>query len=342
MEELASVGLALAICFVALALLVRRPRHPVSLLLGVMALASVLQFTALGSTFGNTLWGLSVLPLSMLLVAFPDGPRGPRWRAVFTFQIVTLTLAVAAAAVWPEDSTPQVVTIVLSGAAASFVPIAAAAVVSLVRLWRRSVGGRRLRIGVVLAAGAWLVLFYVVLVPTIAALDALGLDVSNLQAAPVGLTFAALPVAIAVAALMEPGGRRYPVVEVMWRVGLLGAGALVVGGSTFQVLDAFSVSGPTLWAVVLIVTALAVAVGVTWAGRAGELVPASGERTRAGLADLASRLSAAPAPEQVPALVARTLGEALELRGAAVVMSLADGDEQLATWAASAVTVPGR
>ena len=332
MEELASVGLALAICFVALALLVRRPRHPVSLLLGVMALASVLQFTALGSTFGNTLWGLSVLPLSMLLVAFPDGPRGPRWRAVFTFQIVTLTLAVAAAAVWPEDSTPQVVTIVLSGAAASFVPIAAAAVVSLVRLWRRSVGGRRLRIGVVLAAGAWLVLFYVVLVPTIAALDALGLDVSNLQAAPVGLTFAALPVAIAVAALMEPGGRRYPVVEVMWRVGLLGAGALVVGGSTFQVLDAFSVSGPTLWAVVLIVTALAVAVGVTWAGRAGELVPASGERTRAGLADLASRLSAAPAPEQVPALVARTLGEALELRGAAVVMSLADGDEQLATW----------
>ena len=57
MEELASVGLALAICFVALALLVRRPRYPVSLLLGVMALASVLQFTALDSTFGNTLWG---------------------------------------------------------------------------------------------------------------------------------------------------------------------------------------------------------------------------------------------------------------------------------------------
>ena len=45
---------------------------------------------------------------------------------------------------------------------------------------------------------------------------------------------------------MEPGGRRYPVVEVMWRVGLLGAGALVVGGSTFQVLDALSVSGPAL------------------------------------------------------------------------------------------------
>ena len=127
----------------------------------------------------------------MLLIAFPDGPRGPRWRAVFTFQIVTLTLAVASAAVWPDDSQPQVVTIVLGGAAASFVAIAVAAVVSLVGLWRRSVGGRRLRIGVVLAAGAWLVLSYVLLVPTLAALDAVGLDVSNLQAAgdsSVGLT----------------------------------------------------------------------------------------------------------------------------------------------------------
>ncbi len=107
---------------------------------------------------------------------------------------------------------------------------------------------------------------------------------------------------------MELGGRRYTVVEVMWRVGLLGAGALVVGGSTFQVLDAFSVSGPTLWAVMLIVTALVVAVGVTWAGRAGELVPASGERTRAGLADLAGRLSEARTPEQVPARVAGLSG----------------------------------
>ncbi|GAA4407424.1 hypothetical protein GCM10023168_23450 [Fodinibacter luteus] len=338
MVEVVAVGLAMSLCSAALALLVRRPTHPVSLVIAVMAASSVLGVSQPDGRVTDALWALSHLPLSMLLVVFPDGPRGRRWARVLGYQVVALGCVVGGSVLWPDGSAPPVARVVLWVLAVSFVPIAAAAVVSLVRLWRVSVGGRRSRIGLVLAAGTFLLVPNVFLAPPVLALESMGVSTEPFSAvagSTSGLAFAAVPLAVAVAALAEPGGRRLRVVEWVWRVGLVAAGGLVLGGTVALTIEAWSGGmpfPPGAAAAAFVVVALGTAAGVSLSHRAAGWVPLAGERTRLGVADLADRLSSAPTADEVPALVARTVGEALELRGAAVVMSLHGGEERLATW----------
>jgi signal transduction histidine kinase len=86
----------------------------------------------------------------------------------------------------------------------------------------------------------------------------------------------------------------------------------------------------------VVVPSLAVAAAtvaaVTLARHGAGLVPTTDDRTASGLRDLASCLSAAPAPEEVPTVVATTVGATLELRGTALEVRLAAGYERLATW----------
>src|SRR3712207_1304530 len=105
MGELAYVGGALALWAVTGALLVRRPRHAVTGTLAVMSAALLLGLlTPLGDRYANALWVLGPPVLSVLLVVFPDGPRGRGWRWVLRYQVVVLALNVAAGIGWPQGT----------------------------------------------------------------------------------------------------------------------------------------------------------------------------------------------------------------------------------------------
>lgn len=147
MSQVVGAGSLLALTVVSAVLLVRRPRHTVTAVLSVMTAASLLLLLAVvPERWVNPLWGLSVLPLSALLVVFPDGPRGPGWRWVFTYLVVSIGVVTVLSLAFPADeATPLVV--LTNVLAASVIPIAGAAVVSLVRLRRQSTGDRRSRIG---------------------------------------------------------------------------------------------------------------------------------------------------------------------------------------------------
>src|SRR3712207_9307398 len=83
----------------------------------------------------NALWVLGPPMLSMLLVVFPDGPRGRLWRWVFRYQVAALVWAVPAILLGHQES--PVLAVLIGVPVALFVPIAAAAAVSLVRLGRK-------------------------------------------------------------------------------------------------------------------------------------------------------------------------------------------------------------
>src|SRR3712207_2169067 len=97
MGELAYVGGALAQCAVTGALLVRRPRHPVTVVLAVLSAALLLGLVVpQEDRYVNALWMLGPPLLAVLLVVFPDGPRGRVWRWVLRYQVAVLVWGVTA------------------------------------------------------------------------------------------------------------------------------------------------------------------------------------------------------------------------------------------------------
>ncbi|MGY1602392.1 sensor histidine kinase [Geodermatophilus sp. SYSU D00815] len=334
MAELAVVGGGLAQAVVTLALLARRPTRPVTLALVASSTALVLGATPLTDRYADALWVLGPPVLAVLLVVFPDGARGRGWRWVLRYQVAALAASVVLCAAWPAPETGRPARVVVAVLLLSFLPIAAAAVVSLVRLHRRSTGARRQRIGVVLASGALLVGTYAVaglLHLLLAERAPVVLDLVELW---FPLAFTLLPVAIGLSVLMEAAPGQRTVADRLSVAVLAAAAALIAGATTggaAALLSGTELSPVPLAAAVLGAAGAAVlAVGV--ARRGAALVPTTDERTVAGLRDLAARLAGAPAPDEVPDRVAAAVGTALELRGTAVDVVLADGYERLATW----------
>ena len=336
--DLASAGALLALVAVTGALLARRPAHPVTVVLAVWVASSLLWLTPLAAQYGDALWSLGPPLLAVLLVVFPDGPRGRAWRWVLGYEVTVLTLIVVLNLAWPGDGPVGPVGPVAVVALALFIPIAAAAVVSLVLLWRRSRGPRRIRIGIVLAAGAVLVTPYVLVAPLAAllggmpdAVDAIGNETST-------LSFALVPFAIGVAVLMEPRGRRGPAVDLLLPWVLAVAGAMVVGGTAANVATAAlgiprgDAVPQSVVAAASVTIGLLVVAGMIVVRRGEVLIPTGDERAARGLRSLANRLAHVLAPEEVPPVVAAAVGEALELRGVAV-LALQDGrTDVLAEW----------
>ena len=84
-----------------------------------------------------------------------------------------------------------------------------------------------------------------------------------------------------------------------------------------------------------VAVALSVAASLALLSRGAGLVPSPDERAESGLRDLSVRLAQAPAPQEVPAVVAAAVGEALELRGVAVVMLVEGEADRVAEWGES-------
>ena len=331
MNQVVTAGALLSLVVVSVVLLVRRPRHPVTLVLTVITVAAVLNPVA-APFLVNTVWALAVLPLSALLVVFPDGPRGPGWHRVFQYVVVAIGLG-ALLVLIPSAGMP--LTIVASALALSVMPVAVAAVVSLVRLWRRSVGERRFRIGLVLAAGLVLVT-PILLLPVLWLLWGEDWDRVNevANALYAGLMFTLVPLAVGVSMLLEPVGRRSAWVERTWPW-LLGAGAaLLVGGTVVELAVALGASAGS--PLVVAVTSLAVAGCVGWVvglvRRSPYRLVSADDRAARALRELAERLDSVPDVDAVPGLVTRTVGRALDLRGAALDVNVQGRDERLAIW----------
>ena len=201
------MGAELALFAVTGSLLLRRPGHPVTIVLSVWVASSVVAMTTSADrTYANALWLLGPPLLAVLLVVFPDGPRGRLWTWVLGYQVAALVFGVAVAIAFPSGGQSP---IVLASAVSliMFIPIAVAAVVSLIRLYHRSSGPRRARIGVVLAAGALLVAPYVLL-PLLTAPFGTSPRGQAVLDELFSVFFAAVPLAIGAAVLMEPRGRR--------------------------------------------------------------------------------------------------------------------------------------
>lgn len=341
MGVVVGVGALLAQTVVAVVLGVRRPRHPVTAVLAIMTAASWLLAVAPERAI-NALWGLSVLPLSALLVAFPDGPRGPRWRAAFTYLIGAIATVTVLAVAFPLPASPFL--FYLSAVlAASVIPVAAVAVVSLVRLWRRSAGERRSRIGLVVGAGAVLVVPAVVFPPITAGLRAMGVDVLSgpVQAVAdawfMAMGYHLLPLAIGVSMLLEPVGRRLAWVEQAWPWVFGAASAVLVGGTAVQMTVALGADAgdPISVAVASIAVAGCVAWVMALVQRSLAPVAPAADRAAQALRDLAVRLESVPAADEVPALITRSVGEVLDLAGVAVEARVDGRSERLAAWGQS-------
>lgn len=333
MGELAYVGGALAQWTVTGALLVRRPRHPVTIALAVMSAALLIgPVLPDEERYVNALWVLGPPMLAVLLVVFPDGPRGRVWRWLLRYQVVALAWAVVAILLGAQSS--PVLAVLVGVPLALFVPIAAAALVSLVRLQHRSTGARRLRIRVVLTAGAAILVGYFVLAPVSLWLRDAAPVATPLMDLYTSLTFLLLPVAVGVATSMEPAPRPRRT-DRLWPW-VLGAAVALIAGAAVAAVGALVTGMPEPdWLEVTtasLVVAAATASGVRLARSGAALVPSRDDRAAAGLRELAGRLAATPAPAEVPALVAATVGTTSELAGTAVEVRVADEYERLATW----------
>ncbi len=334
MSPLVAIGGALALWGVTGALLTRRPRHPVTVVLTVMSAAALLTFlTPLDETHANALWALGPPLFAVLLVVFPDGPRGRFWTGVLRYEVAVVGACVLLGLVRPQGGPP--VAVAAAGVAlALFVPAGLAAVVSLVRLYRCSTGARRVRIRLVLTAGAILVSSYVVALPVAYALRSAVPGAYDLLELFGVAAFALLPVAVGLSVLLEPAPVRWAAGDPVWTALSTGGVAVFAGGVATSVP---AVLAPGASAEATVAAAVLTAAGALGAGarvhrRGRALVLAPEDRATAGLRDLAGRLSAAPAPDEVLPLVAATVGTTLELRGTAVDVAVGTGSERLATW----------
>jgi signal transduction histidine kinase len=336
------LGTLLALMTVTVVLLARRPRHAVTWVL-VAYTATALSFVVdpEGSLF--LVWASMWAPL---LLAFPDGVRTSPLRQVGFWYVVVGLIVVGSLSFVPggPPALKPPLGMILGLTLASCLPIAAAALVALVRIWARSDGLRRARVTVVLGGTGLLgVTIIVTGVDTVAEAPFAPAWLRNLGFggvldASVPLAFLMLPIAVGISMLLEPPSRRMRWVDWVWPWLLTVAAGLVIGGTVWELADASGTpsssgsAGEWVAGMAGAVSAV-VAAGVLFAVRPGRSrVPTTGDRASMGLRDLADRLAAAPRPEEVPPLAARAVGQALDLRGTAVDVRTPEGSRRLAAW----------
>jgi hypothetical protein len=327
------VGILLALVTVTLALLARRPRHAVTWVL-VVYTATNLSFLVDDQGRLWAVWGAMGL---LVLLAFPDGVRTSRPRQLGFWLIVATFAIVGGLSYLPPVSAgedlPPLVSALLVGMSVSCLLIGAAAVVSLARASTRSEGLRRARLAVFLSGVVLVVLLLAVSLISSTWQDSAPGDVSG---AAGGAALAVLPFAVGVSMLLEPPSGRMRWLDRIWPWVLAASAGLVIGGTVYQVRVPDYIrsesGGAGEWVAglagatsAIVVAAVAVAVRPS-----RSRVPTAGERASMGLRDLADRLAAAPRPEEVPPLVARAVGQALDLAGTAVDVRTPEGSERLA------------
>jgi signal transduction histidine kinase len=331
----AVVGILVALVTITVALLARRPQHAVTwVLVAYVALTLSFIFDEQGRVF--PIWvSMGVL----VLLAFPDGVRTSRLRQIGFWYVVAVFLFAGALSFIPglsrEGEEPAgVLGLLVIGMFVSCLLIGAVAVVSLVRSWARSEGLRRARLVVVLV-GTGLVV--VLLVASLLA-DSWFQSPARVHVseAAFGVAFSMLPIAVGVSMLLEPASGRMRWLDRVWPWPLTASAGLVIGGTVWLASadpESGSVSaGERIAGLAGAVTALLVA-GVSVAVRPGRSrVPTAVDRASLGLRDLADRLAATPRPDEVPPLVARAVGQALDLAGTAVDVRTPEGFERLAVW----------
>ncbi len=333
---------SLTVVVVAVWAVVRRPRHPVSLVLAVMALGHLGGFVLdrigpsgdLPNRVGGAFWVLTLPLVAVLVVVFPSGPRGRLGRALFRYQMFAIGWAVVAILAVGEDS-PYASEFFLA-AAIPLVGVLVTGIIGVVQLWRhflRSAGEERVRIGLFVAvAGLIASLYPIVGLGTLAG-GTFGEGLIDEVAGT--LVVAGLPLTVAVSWLTGDVRRWasiiHPVLD--WTVRLIAAA--VVALVTVELLTLVGLTDPGSAAVVLIVALVIVALG-NLMRRLGEgasrALLGRDEMSGRTLRALASRLSEAVAPEDVPELVAVSLGASLSLSGVSVEEADGEGFHRLASW----------
>lgn len=319
MEDAAFAVAIISTATVAVVLALRRPRHPVTIVLCLFAVGGLWGLTRplwLGeSRFDEAMWALSNPMVAPLITVFPDGPRGRLGRRMLGYQAVTIawTFGTGLAGYDHNGETTwyfRVDQVLLVGLLLTVL----IATGSLGRLWRRSVGQRRTRIGIVFAVAAFWVAQVVLLGPLTAATGEgpqwLG---EALEALNFVIILAGIPVAIGLGVLVErPGplaGAMNRALSWMLLIGTVTAGSLLIAGG---VSSALGVPDPTPLAVAL------PAVGVAaLSGPLRNLVrrPVDALLPRVGPGQVALRglsvgLAGSVTPTEVPDIVASTVGEA--------------------------------
>ena len=147
-----------------------------------------------------------------------------------------------------------------------------------------------------------------------------------------------LPIAVGLSMLLEPPTARLRWADRVWPWVLIVAVGLIIGGTVWGAVVTvdeslvWGIGGERVAGLAGAVSAL-VTMAVVLAVRPGRWkLSVSGDRASMGLRDLADRLGASPRPEEILPLVARTVGQTLDLRGTAVDVLTSDGPLRLAQW----------
>ncbi len=324
MGEAAAAVAIMSTAAVALVLAVRRPRHPVSVVLAVFAVGGLWGLTRPlvldHGRFDEAMWAFSNPMMAPLVTVFPDGPRGRLGRRMLAYQVVTIawTFVTGLAGYERDGETTwyfRVNQVLLVGLAGTVV----VGTVSLGRLWRRSGGEVRTRIGIVFAVAA----FWVAQVVLLGPLTSIGPEGPKwLDEALESLNFiiilGGLPVAVGLGVLVErPGplaGALNRALSWMLLIGIVTTGALLLSGGVSSAMG-----DPDASPLAVALPAVAVAV---LAGPLRNLVrrPVDALLPRVGpgqtaLHGLSVRLAGTVAPNEVPMIVASTLGEAFDAAG---------------------------
>lgn len=330
MEGAAEAAAVLTTLAVAIALLVRRPRHPVSIVLAVYAVG--LLWGTLGDALtdservGNAMWALTNPMVIPLVTVFPDGPRGRLGRRLLAFQVVTIAWTFGTGLAGYESGWStwyfHVDQVLLVAMVLSLVVELA----SLVRLFRRAAGVERTRIGLVAGVvGLWLSQVVVFTPLTLAGVDgpeALGPVLESLNFV---LIIAGVPLAIGLGLLLEdptPVARGLNRVLSWWLlVCLVAAGSLLVADAVTRLADEAEPAAAAVALPAVLVGLFAGPLRRAVRRPVDALLPRTGP-TEAALQGLSARLAQAEVPDDIPGVVAASLGEAL---GATHVGLEADG-----------------
>jgi signal transduction histidine kinase len=319
-EELLPRVAILCSAVVAGALLVKRRRHPETIVLGIFSFATLFgsfsPWTDHDSRLGLAMWALTNPMIAPMLTVFPDGPRGRLGRRMLGLQVVAIVWGFGTGLAGYERNGSitwyfRVSQVLLIGL---FIT-AIIATVSLGRRWRRAGDEERKRLGVLFGAAA----FGFGQIPFFTILGAAGVTGPEWLDQFIELELfvwilAGIPIAIGVTVLMDDPS---PLVGIVNRVlswtmltAIVVTVALLV---SVGVANARGDDAPESTAVLL--PALVVAALVTPARRfvqrpVDALLPRHAPAD-AALHELSGSLASTEVPADIPDVVAQTLGEVL-------------------------------
>ena len=320
MEELVPRVAILCSAVVAVALIVKRPRHPITIVLGIFSFATVFgtfaPFEHHDEPIGLAMWALTNPMIAPMLTVFPNGPRGRLGRFLLRFQIVAIAWTFGTGlAGYERDGEPTWWFRVDQALLVTLLATAFVATVSLGRRWRRSEDDERKRLGVLFGTAA----FGLGQIPFFLILEIAGVTGPAWLDAFIELELfvwilTGIPIAIGVTVLMDDPA---PLVGIANRIlswtmltAIVMTVALLVG---VAITDAQGDDAADPTAVLL--PALAVAVLVTPARRfvrrpVDALLPRHAPAD-AALHELSGSLASTAVPADIPDVVAQTLGEVL-------------------------------